>query len=483
MKSKLSLPFFVLLIGQMALAQVKIGNNPTVIDPASILELEHPNRAFFLSRVSLTSTTDVTTINVPKAGMLVYNTNAAITGTPANPALLGGVGLYYYDGLRWVGAGDGDWKLTGNAGTVDGTHFLGTTDNVPLNFRVNNQRAGRIEANLSTANTFFGFQSGNSNTGQRNTALGFETLLSNTTGNNNTAQGFEALRENTTGENNVATGAFALDANTTGNNNTAQGFQALLLNETGNRNVAIGVDALGSNTTGGNNTAIGSGSGGMLTTGSFNTLIGANTNVDAANRTNTVAIGGNGNLALGGNNSVRIGNNSTLTIGGQVNWTNYSDKRTKRGFKEDVAGLPFILKLKPLTYRYDVDKQYELMWGKKNEKKYESQYDIEKIRFSGFIAQDVEAIAQQIGYDFSGVDKPQDANGLYGMRYSDFVPSLVKAIQEQQEQIEEQQEQIEKLQKENKELANLIKENAKLQERLERLENALLGQQSASTKK
>ena len=37
------------------------------------------------------------------------------------------------------------WSLTGNTGTVDGTNFLGTTDNVPLNIRVNNQRAFRIE--------------------------------------------------------------------------------------------------------------------------------------------------------------------------------------------------------------------------------------------------------------------------------------------------------------------------------------------------
>lgn len=36
------------------------------------------------------------------------------------------------------------WGLTGNAGTVDALNFLGTTDGVPLNFRVNNQRAGKI---------------------------------------------------------------------------------------------------------------------------------------------------------------------------------------------------------------------------------------------------------------------------------------------------------------------------------------------------
>ncbi|MCB9088508.1 MAG: hypothetical protein H6628_09385 [Calditrichae bacterium] len=49
----------------------------------------------------------------------------------------------------FVGDGSGltnsGWSLTGNAGTVGGTNFIGTTDNVALDFRVNNMRALRIE--------------------------------------------------------------------------------------------------------------------------------------------------------------------------------------------------------------------------------------------------------------------------------------------------------------------------------------------------
>lgn len=37
------------------------------------------------------------------------------------------------------------WRANGNAGTTPGTHFLGTTDDQPLEFRVNAQRALRIE--------------------------------------------------------------------------------------------------------------------------------------------------------------------------------------------------------------------------------------------------------------------------------------------------------------------------------------------------
>lgn len=37
------------------------------------------------------------------------------------------------------------WSLTGNSGITSGTHFLGTTDNTPLEIRVNNMRALRLE--------------------------------------------------------------------------------------------------------------------------------------------------------------------------------------------------------------------------------------------------------------------------------------------------------------------------------------------------
>jgi hypothetical protein len=51
---------------------------------------------------------------------------------------------------------------------------------------------------------------------------------------------------------------------------------------------------------------------------------------------------------------------------------------------------------------------------------------------TGFIAQDVEAAARALGYDFSGVDAPKNESDLYGLRYAEFVVPLVKAVQEQQ---------------------------------------------------
>jgi trimeric autotransporter adhesin len=45
-----------------------------------------------------------------------------------------------------------DWALAGNTGTNPSTQFLGTTDNTPLNVRVNNQRVFRFEPDASGPN-------------------------------------------------------------------------------------------------------------------------------------------------------------------------------------------------------------------------------------------------------------------------------------------------------------------------------------------
>ncbi len=217
------------------------------------------------------------------------------------------------------------WGLTGNVGTDD-SNFIGTTDNVPLNFRVNNQKAGVIESNSGSANIAYGYQSLNANTtgihntatgyqslrqntngysntangshalysnttGNHNTAIGFQALYTNTTGSNNIAIGREAMRNNSTGDNNTANGREAMRSNTVGSANTAHGNRALYFNTTGSDNTAIGFEALYSNTTGNSNTSNGRESLRSNTTGSNNNAYGY-----LALRSNTT---GGGNTASG----------------------------------------------------------------------------------------------------------------------------------------------------------------------------------------
>jgi hypothetical protein len=107
----------------------------------------------------------------------------------------------------------------------------------------------------------------------------------------------------------------------------------------------------------------------------------------------------------------------------------------KRAIREDVKGLDFITRLRPVTYYRDIDVQAELTLNEPVED-YPQKYDIEQIKFSGFLAQEVEQAAKACGYDFSGITLPKNDHDLYTLSYESFVVPLVKAVQQQQAMIE-----------------------------------------------
>ncbi len=188
----------------------------------------------------------------------------------------------------WQSTGATAWSLLGNAATIDGANFIGTTDNVALNFKVNNQLAGRIDPTLQ--NTFLGYQAGNVNTNIANTGIGYQALYANTSGIGNTAIGNRSLYINTTGPSNTACGSSALQ-NNNGGWNTAYGSQTLQNNTTGSWNSANGTQALLDNTTGNNNTASGIGALRSNATGSSNTASGMYALFNNVTGNNGVAIG------------------------------------------------------------------------------------------------------------------------------------------------------------------------------------------------
>ena len=282
-----------------------------------------------------------------------------------------------------------------------------------------------------------------------NTATGYHALNSNTTGSGNTATGSEALTDNTTGSYNSAHGGLALGHNVSGSHNTATGVFALLMNASGSENTANGSHALCNNTTGNGNTAIGYWALYDNVTGNYNTAIGYQAGCYATNFSNSTAIGNQAwNTA---SDQVRIGNSSVTSIGGFTAWSNVSDGRMKKNIRQDVPGLAFINKLQPVTYHFDLDAADYLLRGDKakdmlaalSTEEKAAREAKEKRQYTGFIAQDVEKAAQSIGYDFSGVDV--DEIGVYGLRYSEFVVPLVRAVQELSEQQDVLQDQVSKL--------------------------------------
>jgi len=117
-----------------------------------------------------------------------------------------------------------------------------------------------------------------------------------------------------------------------------------------------------------------------------------------------------------------------------------TDQRFKKNIQENVPGLSFIESLRPVTYQLDLEalSNYRFQQtGLADTISFRTPSTIRDLRFTGFIAQEVETAAADLGYAFSGIDPPASPDAPYALRYSTFVVPLVKATQEQQEEIEE----------------------------------------------
>lgn len=491
---------------------VGINSNGALPNASAILDVDAApgnNKGLLIPRIALSSLISNAPIGAGIAvSLLVYNT--ATSGVAPNQV---SPGFYYWNGTKWERLEtDGNaWDLDGNTGTSAANNFVGTVDNVDLRFRINNTHAGLL--NNANASTFFGYKAGVLTTGAGNTCLGFESGKSNTTGTNNCFIGRNAGELNQDGDNNIAIGYFALSSNLTGtsnsaiglyslknntaNYNVAIGHRSMFANTTGEFNVAMGYNALDNNLIGDNNVALGRDACNVVkgsdnigigqnavslsttadfnigigreslenstgannvglgvyslngnTTGTNNTAVGYNAFLTGSTYSNSSAFGAN--TAITASNQVRIGNNAVSSIGGFANWTNVSDERFKSNIKSNVPGLEFILKLQPVTYNLDISKINSFL---KIENSGEQQAKTTELQ-TGFIAQDVEQAAKSLGFEFSGVDKPDNEGDYYGLRYAEFVVPLVKAMQEQQVLIEKSNQKIAELEQAIRELKN-----------------------------
>ena len=339
---KICLLATALISSYFLFAQVSITTDGSTPAPSAMLDIKSTSKGLLIPRIALSGTNDNASVTSPAEGLLIYNTATTGGANAITP------GFYYYRLGSWYrlivdnGGATSPWLLGGNTGTTPASHFIGTTDNVPLLFKVNNTWAGKIDQAL--LNTFLGMNAGAANpsgvgntgfgtsslqvvtSGQRNTGVGAQALNFTMEGSDNTAVGTSALANNINAINNTAIGSGALNANIA-SNNTAIGYQALFMNSNGTNNTAVGTKSLSKNTAF-NNTAIGFES--MLdnTTGGANTAVGTNALSSNTIGASNTALGyralfsnntGGYNTAVGmftmtsnttGNNNTAVGNNA-----------------------------------------------------------------------------------------------------------------------------------------------------------------------------
>ena len=237
---KIILLFICVLVAYVVRPQsIAINTDGSQPNASAMLDIKNANKGILIPRVNLTSETDVTTIPSPAFSLLIFNNNGALPN---------GQGYYFWNGSTWIKiattttVNNTAWSVGGNSINPN-TDFIGTTNNAPLIFKINNIQSGKIDG--TNGNLFLGRAAGIANTtGVYNSFLGYQSGSATTTGTQNTGVGAYALDSNSTGSNNTVMGLSAMRGNSTGNDNTAFGGRALFSNKTGNRNIAIGWQSL-----------------------------------------------------------------------------------------------------------------------------------------------------------------------------------------------------------------------------------------------
>lgn len=114
-----------ILLSKFSQAQLAIGTN--TIDASAKLQVDASNKGFLPPRVTLTGTTDISTISSPATGLLVFNTATTGSGSTAVAP-----GYYFFEGGKWQRLitqqpdATVEFTSTDNNPNTAGTTFSGT---------------------------------------------------------------------------------------------------------------------------------------------------------------------------------------------------------------------------------------------------------------------------------------------------------------------------------------------------------------------
>ena len=103
-----------------------------------------------------------------------------------------------------------------------------------------------------------------------------------------------------------------------------------------------------------------------------------------------------------------------------------SDRNLKKNILYSMYGLKEVLKMNPVFYNWKTEKDKDH-------------------KHLGFIAQEINQIIPEI----VDIQKKEDGTEIYGLKYAELVPVLVKAIQEQQTQIENLKSELQAMKNKN----------------------------------
>jgi hypothetical protein len=383
-----------------------MGNNP---DPSAMLDVAADGATkggVLIPRIALTGPTDATTIPNPATSLLVYNTNTAGGLTP---------GYYYNAGTsaspNWVrllnGSSPSDvWLTLGNAGTNPSTHFVGTTDNEDLVFRMNNTEKMRITAG-------------------GNVGIGTTAPLGKLHVNNDVVGDDSFFVVKQSGNVGIGTTNPGSLLEIYGSGGDAKGIRLI---STGT-NTPMTYIFPGASTPDAGFITFGDGTGWKFHIAKRSD----------AGGTKFLTIQDNGNVGIGtANPGYKLHVIGSVFATGVVYCNSSalcSDERWKTNIKPIQNALHNVLKIQGVTYYWKVDEYPDMHFS-----------EGEQI---GFIAQEVEKIYPQVVLT--------DKDGYKSIDYSKLTPILVEAIKDQQKIIEKLQAENTQIKAENAQIKSEVK--------------------------
>lgn len=115
----------VILVFQTATIQAQVAIGTTQLDAGAMFQVESSDKGVLIPRISLTSNTDVTTIENPAEGLTIYN--IATVNSLTNSIT---PGLYYWNGTQWS-------RLLSRGYSrqfiQESQNLINTTSDVPIN--------------------------------------------------------------------------------------------------------------------------------------------------------------------------------------------------------------------------------------------------------------------------------------------------------------------------------------------------------------
>ncbi|WP_026632715.1 tail fiber domain-containing protein [Dyadobacter alkalitolerans] len=419
-----------LLVSSASFAQVKIGANPTTISSNANLDVEDNLGRHMVvlnnGNVGIGIAAPVVKLNVENGNFSVnQGADNAFTGTIQASAAIGSGNTnrsYYSLTVGQNNVTDGQNSLA-----IGFQNFTGASGNNSFSYGQTNQSTG---AN-SISGGFASFASG-----LNSIAIGHTTQATA-----NSSAAFGQLSEASanfafaTGYNNKARGEMSTAM---GRENLASGYSSVALGWGNQATDAVGI-ALGYFCSANGNTSIAMGKNAKAFHAS-SVVISDGTGADFGSF-------GNNTISMRFSSGYRFYTNAAHSTGvllgpSATSWGSISDIRAKKDISGIENGLSTIMKLQPKKYHYknSDNKQFSL----------------------GFIAQEVVKVLPEI------VDVPENKEEYLSIRYSELVPVLTKAIQEQQTQIAEQKAEITNLKAQ-------ISQMDKLEAKLADLEAKLAG--------